>query len=138
MKIAIINGPNLNLLGKREVDIYGNESFETYMAVLKEKYLMVQFSYFQSNIEGDIITEIQRAGFDCNGIVINPAGYSHTSVSIGDAIAAVPVKTVEVHISNIFAREEFRKLSYVSASAVGVISGLGLKGYDLAIEYLLG
>ena len=138
MKIAIINGPNLNLLGKREVDIYGNESFDTYMLVLKEKYPMVQFSYFQSNIEGDIITEIQRAGFDFNGIVINPAGYSHTSVSIGDAIAAVPVKTVEVHISNIFNREEFRKLSYVSASAVGVISGLGLKGYDLAIEYLLG
>lgn len=138
MKIAIINGPNLNLLGKREVDIYGNESFETYLATLRSKFPQVQLSYFQSNIEGEIINEIQRTGFDCNGIIINPAGYSHTSVSIGDAIAAVPAKTVEVHISNIFAREEFRKLSFVSASAVGVISGLGLKGYDLAIEYLLG
>ena len=138
MKIAIINGPNLNLLGKREVDIYGNESFETYMVLLRTKFPQVQLSYFQSNIEGEIINEIQRAGFNCNGIIINPAGYSHTSVSIGDAIAAVPAKTVEVHISNIFAREEFRKQSYVSAAATGVISGLGLKGYDLAIEFLLG
>ena len=137
MKIAIINGPNLNLLGKREVDIYGNESFDAYLEHLKVKFPGVQLSYFQSNIEGEIINEIQRAGFEANGIVINPAGYSHTSVAIGDAIAAVPAKTVEVHISNIFSREEFRKFSYLSASAAGVISGLGLQGYDLAIEYLL-
>lgn len=138
MKIAIINGPNLNLLGKREVDIYGNESFDTYLAGLRKKFSRIQFSYFQSNVEGEIINEIQRAGFEGNSIIINPAGYSHTSVAIGDAIAAVPVKTVEVHISNIFSREEFRKFSYVSAASSGVISGLGLLGYDLAIEYLLG
>ena len=137
MKIAIINGPNLNLLGKRETDIYGNISFDNYYNSLQTLFPAVEFSYFQSNIEGELVTEIQRVGFNVDGIVINPAGYSHTSVAIGDAIAAIKVKTVEVHISNIDSREDFRKLSHVSAKAVGTISGLGLKGYELAVRYLI-
>lgn len=137
MKIAIINGPNLNLLGKRETTIYGDESFELYYQKLQQQFPGVEFSYFQSNIEGELVGEIQRVGFDCDGIILNPGAYSHTSIAIGDAIAAVPAKLVEVHISNIFAREDFRKHSYVSAKAAGVISGLGLKGYALAVEYLM-
>lgn len=137
MKIAIINGPNLNLLGKRETDIYGNESFDTYFEKLKTKFPAVEFSYFQSNTEGDLINEIQNVGFSYDGIVLNPAGYTHTSVALGDAVAAIKTPLVEVHISNIFGREEFRKLSHVSGKAAGVISGLGLKGYELAIEYFL-
>lgn len=137
MRIAIINGPNLNLLGKRETDIYGNLPFEKYLEELKERYPQAEFSYFQSNIEGDLVTELQRVGFDHDGIILNPAGYTHTSVAIGDAIAAVPAPVVEVHISNVHAREDFRKLSHVSAKAAGSIFGLGLKGYDLAVEYLL-
>lgn len=136
MKISIINGPNLNLLGKREVDIYGSESFEVYYNKLKEKFSSIEFSYFQSNIEGELVDEIQRAGFSCKGIILNAGGYTHTSVAIGDAVAAVPAPVLEVHISNIFAREEFRKLSHISAGAAGVITGLGLKGYELAVEYL--
>ena len=135
MKIAIINGPNLNLLGKREVDIYGKETFDDFLTRLKDKYPGDEISFFQSNIEGELINEIQRVGFSFDGIIINPGGYSHTSVSIGDAIAAITTPVIEVHISNIFGREDFRKLSYVSAKAVGVISGLGLKGYELALEY---
>lgn len=137
MKIAIINGPNLNLLGKRETDIYGNESFETYLERLKATYPSVEFNYFQSNVEGELVNEIQRVGFSYDGIILNPAGYSHTSVSIGDAIAAIKTPVVEVHISNIFGREEFRKLSLVSTRSVGVISGLGLKGYELALNYFI-
>ncbi len=137
MKIAIINGPNLNLLGKREVDIYGNESFETYLKVLQDKYANHGISYFQSNIEGELINEIQRTGFSYDGIIFNPGGYTHTSVAIGDAIAAITTPVIEVHISNIFAREEFRKISHVSAKATGVISGLGLKGYELALDYFI-
>jgi 3-dehydroquinate dehydratase II len=137
MKIAIINGPNLNLLGTREVDIYGGESFESFYAALQKQFPSIEFSYFQSNVEGELVNEIQRAGFSYDGIIINPAGYTHTSVAIGDAIAAITTPVVEVHISNIFAREEFRKLSHVSAKAKGVISGLGLKGYSLAINYFL-
>ncbi|MEO6537321.1 MAG: type II 3-dehydroquinate dehydratase [Ferruginibacter sp.] len=137
MKIAIINGPNLNLLGKREVDIYGNESFDGYLQKLKDKYPAVEFSYFQSNIEGELIDEIQRLGFSLDGIILNPGGYTHTSVALGDAIAAITTKVVEVHISNIFGREDFRKLSYVSGKSKGVISGLGLKGYELALQYFL-
>ena len=138
MKIAIINGPNLNLLGKREVDIYGTQSFDTYFDGLKNKYPAISFTNFQSNIEGELIDEIQRAGFSVDGIIINPGGYTHTSVALGDAIAAITSPVVEVHISNIFGREEFRKLSHVSGKAVGVISGLGLKGYELALEYFIG
>ncbi len=137
MKIAIINGPNLNLLGKRETDIYGNMPFEKFLEQLKTKYPQVTFSYFQSNIEGELINEIQRVGFDHDGIILNPAGYTHTSVAIGDAIAAVKTPVVEVHISNVHAREDFRKLSYISGKAAGSIFGLGLKGYELAMEYLV-
>jgi 3-dehydroquinate dehydratase-2 len=137
MKIAIINGPNLNLLGKRETDIYGNMPFEKYLEKIKAKYPHIHFSYYQSNIEGELIDEIQRVGFDVDGIVLNPAGYTHTSVAIGDAIAAIKSPLVEVHISNVHAREDFRKLSHVSGKSVGSIFGLGLKGYELAIEYLI-
>lgn len=133
MKISIINGPNLNLLGKREVDIYGNESFDTYIVSLRAKYANIEISYFQSNVEGELINEIQRVGFDQDGIIFNPGGYTHTSVAIGDAIAAIKAPVIEVHISNIFAREEFRRISHVSGKAMGVISGLGLKGYELAL-----
>lgn len=137
MKIAIINGPNLNLLGKREPGIYGSSSFETFFETLQQKYPTVTLHYFQSNIEGELVTELQRVGFEYDGIVINPAAYTHTSVAIGDAIAAIKAPVVEVHISNVHAREEFRKLSHVSAKAAGSIIGLGLKGYELAVEYLL-
>ncbi len=138
MKIAIINGPNLNLLGKRETDIYGNMPFEQYLDGLKSKYPSVEFHYYQSNVEGELINEIQRVGFEYDGIIFNPAGYTHTSVAIGDAIAAIKTPVVEVHISNVHAREDFRKLSHVSGKSVGSIFGLGLKGYELALQYLMG
>ncbi len=137
MKISIINGPNLNLLGKRETDIYGNMSFEQFLESLKKKYANIELNYFQSNVEGELINELQRVGFDYDGVVLNPGGYTHTSVAIGDAIAAITTPVVEVHISNVQAMEDFRKLSHVSAKAAGSIIGLGLDGYDLAIEYLL-
>jgi 3-dehydroquinate dehydratase-2 len=137
MKIAIINGPNLNLLGKRETDIYGNMPFEQYFDTIRQKYPQVEFSYYQSNVEGELINEIQRIGFAVDGIVLNPAGYTHTSVAIGDAIAAIKAPVVEVHISNVHAREDFRKLSHVSGKSAGSIFGLGLKGYELAVQYLL-
>lgn len=137
MQIAIINGPNLNLLGKREPTIYGNQSFEDYLAILKAKFPAVNFYYYQSNVEGELINEIQKVGFSFDGIVINPGGYTHTSVALGDAIASITTPVVEVHISNIFGREDFRKLSHVSGRSVGVISGLGLYGYALAVDYLL-
>jgi 3-dehydroquinate dehydratase II len=137
MKIAIINGPNLNLLGKREVDIYGSESFDSYLQTLQSKNANIEISYFQSNIEGELINEIQRLGFSYDGIILNPGGYTHTSVALGDAIAAITTPVIEVHISNIFGREDFRRLSHVSAKAKGVISGLGLKGYELALEYFI-
>ena len=137
MKIAIINGPNLNLLGKRETDIYGNKPFEVFFADLKQKYPHVHFSYFQSNVEGELINELQRIGFEYNGIIFNPGGYTHTSVAIGDAVAAIKTPVVEVHISNVHTREEFRKLSHVSGKAAGSIFGLGLKGYELAVEWFI-
>lgn len=137
MKIAIINGPNLNLLGKRETDIYGNMSFDKYMEELKQQYPQINFHYYQSNVEGELVNEIQRLGFDYDGIILNPAAYTHTSVAIGDAIAAIKTPVVEVHISNVHAREDFRKLSHVSGKSVGSIFGLGLKGYELALQYLL-
>ncbi len=135
MRIAIINGPNLNLLGKREPGIYGIESFESYLQHLKDTFKNIEISYFQSNVEGELINEIQRVGFDHDGIILNPGGYTHTSVAIGDAVTAVTTPVIEVHISNVFGREDFRKLSHVSGKAVGVISGLGLKGYELALQY---
>ena len=137
MKITIVNGPNLNLLGKREPEVYGNETFETFLINLIKIFPDVQFQYFQSNIEGELVNAIQEYGFTTDGIILNPAGYTHTSVAIGDAVAAIPAAVVEVHISNIFAREEFRKHSHVSAKCDGVISGLGLKGYELAVRYLI-
>lgn len=138
MKISIINGPNLNLLGKREPSVYGTESFEDFLSYLKGKYTNIEFSYFQSNVEGEIINELHRIGFDHDGIIFNPGGYTHTSVAIGDAVAAIPAPVIEVHISNVYAREEFRKTSFVSPKAKGIISGLGLKGYELALGYFQG
>lgn len=134
-KITIINGPNLNLLGKREPTIYGSEGFETYLDKLKSAYPEFEISYFQSNIEGELIDAVQKAGFSQDGIIINPGGYTHTSVALGDAIAAITSPVIEVHISNIHAREEFRKISHVSAKAKGTIAGLGLDGYALALDY---
>jgi 3-dehydroquinate dehydratase-2 len=137
MKIAIINGPNLNLLGKRETDIYGNLPFETFLQQLRTKYPDSELSYYQSNVEGELVDQIQRVGFDHDGIIINPGGYTHTSVAIGDAIAAIKAPVIEVHISNVHAREEFRKLSHVSGKSVGSIFGLGLKGYELALQWFI-
>lgn len=138
MKIAILNGPNLNLLGKREPEVYGNLSFNEYFDELKKKFHHIEFSYFQSNVEGELINELQRVGFSVDGIIFNPGGYTHTSVAIGDTIAAITAPVVEVHLSNIHAREDFRKISHVSAKAKGTIAGLGLKGYELAVEFLRG
>ena len=135
MKLAIINGPNLNLLGKRETDIYGNMSFDEFFMALKIKFPLIEWNYFQSNVEGELINELQRVGFDYEGIIFNPGGYTHTSVAIGDAVAAIKTPVIEVHISNVHAREDFRKISHVSGKAVGSIVGLGLKGYELAVEY---
>jgi 3-dehydroquinate dehydratase-2 len=137
MKIAIINGPNLNLLGKRETDIYGNMPFEKYFETLQSQFPGTDFHYYQSNVEGELINELQRVGYDYDGIVLNAAGYTHTSVAIGDAIAAIKTPVVEVHISNVHSREDFRKLSHVSGKAAGSIFGLGLKGYELAIRWLI-
>lgn len=137
MQISIINGPNLNLLGKRETDVYGTVTFEAFLETLRAKYANIEISYFQSNVEGELINELQRVGYSSDGIVFNPAGYTHTSVAIGDAIAAIKAPVVEVHISNVHAREDFRKISHVSAKAAGSIFGLGLKGYELAVEWLL-
>jgi len=135
MKIAIINGPNLNLLGKRETDIYGNQPFEAFLEDLKKKFPSIDFAYFQSNIEGELINALQEYGYSYDGIIINPGGYTHTSVAIGDAIAAITTPVIEVHISNVHAREDFRKLSHVSGKSVGSIFGLGLIGYELALQY---
>ena len=137
MQISIINGPNLNLLGKRETTIYGNQTSDTILETLKIEFPAISFHYYQTNVEGELINEIQRVGFSFDGIVLKPGGYTHTSVALGDAIAAITTPVVEVHISNIFAREDFRKISHVSAKSAGVISGLGLKGYTLAVEYLI-
>ena len=137
MNIAIINGPNLNLLGTREPDVYGSKTFEQYFGELQQLFPSVSFDYFQSNVEGELIDQLQKVGFSHDGIIINPGGYTHTSVAIGDAIAAIPTPVIEVHISNVHAREDFRKLSHVSAKAKGTIMGLGLKGYELAVRYFL-
>ncbi len=134
MKLIIINGPNLNLLGKREPEVYGKQTFEEYLAVLKAKFEGVHLEYFQSNIEGELIDKIQEVGFSYDGIVLNAASYTHTSVGIGDAVKAVETPVVEVHISNTHKREEFRHVSYISSGAKGVILGFGLQSYDLAIR----
>lgn len=137
MQIAIINGPNLNLLGKREPGVYGSMSFDEYFEGLQSRFPDVTFHYYQSNVEGELINEIQRVGFSFDGIIINPGGYTHTSVALGDAIAAITTPVVEVHISNVHAREDFRKISHVSAKCKGTIAGLGLKGYELALRSLI-
>ncbi len=137
MKIAIINGPNLNLLGKREPDVYGKTSFEDYLKELKGKFPKAEISYFQSNVEGELINKLHELGFSFDGIILNAGAYTHTSVAIADAIAALKTPVVEVHSSNIFAREDFRHVSYSGAKCVGSISGLGLKGYELALNYFL-
>lgn len=134
MKIIIINGPNLNLLGKREPEVYGSNTFEDYFSKLQFKFKDIELEYYQSNIEGELITKIQETGFSHDGIVLNAAAYTHTSVGIADAIKAIKTPVVEVHISNTHKREEFRHISYISPVAMGVILGFGLKGYDLAIE----
>ena len=135
MNIAIINGPNLNLLGKRETNIYGSMSFENYFEQLVKIFPEISFHYYQSNVEGELINELQRIGFKYDGIILNPGGYTHTSVALGDAIAAIKAPVIEVHISNVHAREDFRKLSHVSGKSVGSIFGLGLKGYELAVRW---
>lgn len=137
MKICLINGPNLNLLGKREPEKYGNRSFDDYFAELKTKYPQIIFEYYQSNIEGEIINEIQKNGFSSNGIILNAGGYTHTSVAIADAISSVKAPVIEVHITNISAREDFRHTSLIARSCVGSISGFGLDSYRLAVEALI-
>jgi 3-dehydroquinate dehydratase II len=137
MKVLIINGPNLNLLGKREPEIYGAHSFDDYFKELQNKFLATDLHYFQSNIEGEIIDKLHEVGFNYDGIILNAAAYTHTSVGIGDAVKAIETPVVEVHISNVHAREEFRHHSYIAANAKGVIIGFGLKSYDLAIESFL-
>lgn len=134
MKIIIINGPNLNLLGKRETSIYGNQTFEDYFNGLKNKFNQVELSYFQSNIEGELINKIQEVGFTYDGIILNAAAYTHTSIGIGDAIKAIEIPVIEVHISNIFSREEYRHHSFIANNAKGVILGFGLKSYELALQ----
>ena len=137
MKVLIINGPNLNLLGKREPEIYGSHSFEDYFKELQNKFSAVDLYYFQSNIEGEIIDKLHEVGFNFDGVILNAAAYTHTSVGIGDAVKAIKSPVIEVHISNVHAREEFRHHSYIAANARGVIAGFGLKSYDLAIESFL-
>ena len=137
MKIQIINGPNINLLGKREPSIYGSQSFEDYLLELKKAYPQVEFDYYQSNVEGEMINKIHQVGFDYDGIVLNAGAYTHTSIALQDAIRAVKTPVVEVHISNVHAREEFRHKSMISCACVGVICGFGLHSYRLAIEALL-
>lgn len=134
----IINGPNLNLLGKREPEVYGNTTFEDYFKQLQKKFPNVELEYYQSNIEGELIGKIQEVGFDYDGIILNAAAYTHTSVGIGDAVKAVETPVIEVHISNTHQREEYRHVSYISPGAKGVILGFGLQSYDLAIQSFLG
>ena len=137
MNIIIINGPNLNLLGKREPEVYGGRSFEDYLAELQQKFPGIHLEYYQSNIEGEIITKIQEKGFDYDGIILNAGAYTHTSIGIADAVKAVTTPVIEVHISNTFSRETFRHQSYLSPVSAGVIVGFGLKGYELALQALL-
>ena len=138
MKIIIINGPNLNLLGKREKEIYGNQSFETYLEDLKKEFPKVEISYFQSNVEGEIINKIHNVGFDHDGIILNAGAYTHTSVAIRDAIAGITTEVIEVHLSNIYSRESFRHESLIAPKCIGTISGFGLESYRLALSYFIG
>lgn len=137
MKIQIINGPNLNLLGLREPTIYGNESFEAYVSQLRDMYSIVEIDAYQSNVEGELINKLHEVGFSYDGIILNAGGYTHTSVAIADAIAAIKTPVIEVHISNIYAREEFRQVSLTAKNCKGVLTGFGLDGYRLALESFL-
>ena len=137
MKVIIINGPNLNLLGKREPEIYGTQTFEDYFMVLKKQFPQIELDYFQSNVEGELINKLHEIGFTYDGIILNAGGYTHTSVALADAVASIKTKVVEVHISNIFAREEFRHISLLSKNCVGIISGLGMKGYEMALRFFV-
>ncbi len=136
-KIQIINGPNLNLLGKREPDVYGNMDFESYFAKLKDNFKGAELHYYQSNVEGEIINKLHEVGFSYDGIILNAGAYTHTSVAIHDAIAAIKTPVVEVHISNVYAREEFRHKSLITSKCVGLITGFGLEGYTIALDYLV-
>jgi 3-dehydroquinate dehydratase-2 len=134
-RIIIINGPNLNLLGKREPDVYGQQDFESYLSVLMKVYSEIRLDYFQSNVEGELINKLHEVGFSYDAIIINPGGYTHTSVALSDAIAAITTPVIEVHISNLYAREEYRHTSLTGAHCAGIISGFGLRGYEMALEY---
>ena len=136
-KIQIINGPNLNLLGKREPDVYGNMDFESYFATLKDNFKGAELHYYQSNVEGEIINKLHEVGFSYDGIILNAGAYTHTSVAIHDAIGAIKTPVVEVHISNVYAREEFRHKSLITSKCVGLITGFGLEGYTMALDYLV-
>lgn len=136
MKLIIINGPNLNLLGKREPEIYGSQSFEAYLKELQSKY-KIHLDYYQSNVEGELINKIQEVGFSYDGIILNAAAYTHTSVGIADAVKAITTPVIEVHISNTFAREEFRHHSFLSSNVKGIIIGFGMKSYELALQSFL-
>jgi 3-dehydroquinate dehydratase II len=137
MKIQIINGPNLNLLGKREPEVYGNTDFETFFQNLKASFSTIQIQYYQSNVEGEIINKLHEVGFEYDGIILNAGAYTHTSVAIHDAIGAIKTPVVEVHISNIYAREEFRHKSLITSKCAGLITGFGMEGYALALLYLM-
>jgi 3-dehydroquinate dehydratase II len=137
MKIAIINGPNLNLLGKREPELYGNQNFESFLEELQSNYKTIDFYYYQSNVEGELINKLQELGFSYDGIILNAGAYTHTSIGIGDCIKAISSPVIEVHISNTFSRETFRHQSYISPNSKGVIIGFGLKSYELAIQSFL-
>lgn len=137
MKILIINGPNLNLLGKREPEVYGNQSFEDFFEIVKKDFPSLELHYFQSNIEGELIDKLHKVGFSYEGIILNAGAYTHTSIAISDAIAGITTPVVEVHISNIYKREEYRHKSIISAHCVGMIAGLGMKSYGLACQYFL-
>jgi 3-dehydroquinate dehydratase-2 len=137
LSLAIVNGPNLNLIGTREPEIYGNQSLDDYLKDLTAKYHQVRFSIYQSNVEGDLINFLHQSIGKTDGVILNAGAYTHTSIAIADAIAAINVPTIEVHISNVLAREDFRKTSYIAGKCIGSISGLGLKGYELAVEYFL-
>lgn len=137
MKLIIINGPNLNLLGKREPELYGNQTFDNYYQELKKKYNSIDLDYYQSNIEGELIDKLQEVGFSYDGIILNAAAYTHTSVGIADAVKAITTTVIEVHISNTFAREEFRHHSFLSPNVKGIIIGFGMKSYELALQSFL-
>ncbi len=136
-KIQIINGPNLNLLGKREPDVYGNQTFEAFYESLKKRFPETELHYYQSNVEGELINKIHETGFSFDGIILNAGAYTHTSVAIHDAIGGIKTPTVEVHISNVYAREEFRHKSLITSKCIGMITGFGMEGYAMALNYLL-